>query len=86
MDHAAPLPFLREALLFLALTGILIPLAQRFRINQVLGFLVVGVLVGPHGVALWTEPLRPVVGTNRGEGEQDGADRARGNPERMPSR
>ena len=55
MDHAAPLPFLREALLFLALTGILIPLAQRFRINQVLGFLVVGVLVGPHGVALWTE-------------------------------
>lgn len=55
MDHAAPLPFLREALLFLTLTGILIPLAQRFRINQVLGFLVVGVLVGPHGVALWTE-------------------------------
>jgi len=41
VDHAAPLPFLREALLFLTLVGILIPLAQRFRINQVLGFLAV---------------------------------------------
>ena len=55
MDHAAPLPFLREALLFLTLVGILIPLAQRFRINQVLGFLAVGVLVGPHGIALWAD-------------------------------
>ncbi|MBL8335647.1 MAG: cation:proton antiporter [Rhodoferax sp.] len=56
MEHAgASLPFLREALLFLTLTGILIPLLQRFRINQVLGFLAVGVVVGPHGIALWAE-------------------------------
>lgn len=39
MAHAAPLPFLRETLLFLALAGVLIPLLQRFRINQVSGFL-----------------------------------------------
>lgn len=55
MDHAAPLPFLRETLLFLTLVGILIPLLQRFRINQVLGFLAVGVLVGPHGIGLWVD-------------------------------
>ena len=43
-------PFLREILLFLSLAGILIPLLQRLRINQVLGFLAVGVLFGPFGL------------------------------------
>jgi len=45
-------PFLREILLFLILAGILIPTLQRLRINQVLGFLAVGALLGPFGVAL----------------------------------
>jgi CPA2 family monovalent cation:H+ antiporter-2 len=43
-------PFLREILLFLSLAGILIPLLQRLRINQVLGFLAVGALLGPFGL------------------------------------
>jgi len=43
-------PFLREILLFLALAGILIPLLQRLRINQVLGFLAAGALFGPFGL------------------------------------
>jgi CPA2 family monovalent cation:H+ antiporter-2 len=47
------LPFLREALLFLALAGVLIPLLQRLHINQVLGFLAAGVIVGPFGLGLW---------------------------------
>jgi CPA2 family monovalent cation:H+ antiporter-2 len=55
MDHTLPLPYLRETLLFLALVGILIPLLQRLRINQVLGFLVAGVLAGPYGFALWMD-------------------------------
>jgi monovalent cation:H+ antiporter-2, CPA2 family len=45
-------PFLREILLFLSLAGILIPLLQRLRINQVLGFLAVGALLGPFGLGL----------------------------------
>jgi len=45
-----PFPFLREILLFLSLAGILIPLLQRLRINQVLGFLAVGTLFGPFGL------------------------------------
>ncbi|HEX8404260.1 MAG TPA: cation:proton antiporter [Duganella sp.] len=44
---------LREALLFLALAGILVPVLQRLRINQMLGFLAVGVLFGPHGISDW---------------------------------
>ena len=47
MEHS--LPYLRESLLFLGLAGILIPLLQRWRVNQVIGFLVAGVLLGPHG-------------------------------------
>ncbi len=49
------LPYLRETLLFLALAGILIPLLQRLRINQVLGFLAVGTALGPQGLGLWTD-------------------------------
>jgi monovalent cation:H+ antiporter-2, CPA2 family len=43
-------PFLREILLFLALSGVLIPTLQRLRINPVLGFLAVGALLGPFGL------------------------------------
>jgi len=53
MEQQHALPFLRETLLFLALAGILIPLLQRWRVNQILGFLAVGVLVGPFGLGLW---------------------------------
>lgn len=55
MDHAAPLPFLRETLLFLTLVGVLIPLLQRLRVNQVVGFLVMGVVIGPHGAGSLAE-------------------------------
>ena len=44
---------LREALLFLALAGILVPVLQRLRVNQTVGFLLVGILFGPHGFASW---------------------------------
>jgi len=47
------LPYLRETILFLALTGILIPLLQRWRINQILGFLAAGTLIGPFGLGLF---------------------------------
>jgi CPA2 family monovalent cation:H+ antiporter-2 len=50
-------PFLREIILFLALAGILIPTLQRLRINQVLGFLAVGALVGPFGLGLLAHDL-----------------------------
>ncbi|MGB9109644.1 MAG: cation:proton antiporter [Telluria sp.] len=50
MQEQHPFPFLREILLFLSLAGILIPLLQRLRINQVLGFLAAGALFGPFGL------------------------------------
>jgi len=54
-QHA--LPFLREILLFLALAGVLIPTLQRLRINQVLGFLAVGALLGPFGLGRMAQEL-----------------------------
>lgn len=54
MEEQHALPYIKEVLLFLALTGILIPLLSRFNINQVLGFLAVGTVVGPFGLGLWT--------------------------------
>ena len=55
MSEQAGLPFLRETLLFLTLSGVLIPLLQRLRVNQVLGFLGVGLAVGPYGLGLWVD-------------------------------
>ncbi len=55
MQHTPALPYLREALLFLTLSGILIPLLQKLRMNQVLGFLAVGILLGPHAVGGWVQ-------------------------------
>ena len=51
MDTHGNLPFLKETILFLALSGVLMPLLSRLRINAVLGFLSVGVLLGPYGLA-----------------------------------
>ena len=51
MDSHDSFPFLKEIILFLALSGVLMPLLSRLRINAVLGFLSVGVLLGPYGLA-----------------------------------
>lgn len=51
MDTHDSFPFLKEIILFLALSGVLMPLLSRLKINPVLGFLSVGVLLGPYGLA-----------------------------------
>ena len=43
-------PVLSDALVILGAAGIVIPLFARFRITPVIGFIIVGVLVGPHGL------------------------------------
>ena len=46
---------LREVLVFLAAAGVVVPILQRLRISPVLGFLIVGVVVGPFGLARFSE-------------------------------
>jgi len=50
MPHDAPIPFLREMVIFLAVAAVLVPLFHRLRVSPVLGFLLAGVLIGPHGL------------------------------------
>ena len=46
LDHG---PWLKDVLVFLAAAGIIVPLFHRARIGAVLGFLLVGLAVGPYG-------------------------------------
>jgi CPA2 family monovalent cation:H+ antiporter-2 len=43
-------PFLSDALVILGAAGIVIPVFARFRITPIIGFILVGVLVGPFGL------------------------------------
>ena len=70
MQEQHAFPFLREIILFLILSGILIPLLQRLRINQVLGFLAVGTVAGPYGLGLLADryPVMSIFTFPSGEG------------------
>jgi monovalent cation:proton antiporter-2 (CPA2) family protein len=46
---------LREAMVFLVAAGVVVPLFNRLRISPVLGFLVIGLLIGPHGLARFVD-------------------------------
>ncbi len=55
--HPVTLPYLREILLFLVAAGIVVPLLSRLRFNPVLGYLLVGFLIGPFGLGLLAADL-----------------------------
>src|SRR5690348_15629020 len=50
MHGEAISPFLADALVILGAAGIVIPVFARFRITPVIGFILVGLLVGPFGL------------------------------------
>jgi CPA2 family monovalent cation:H+ antiporter-2 len=57
--EAAPLniSFYKEALIVLGAAAIVIPLFHRLHVSSVLGFMLVGVAVGPFGLASLTPYL-----------------------------
>lgn len=48
---------LRDALVILGAAGIVIPAFARFRITPIIGFILIGVLVGPYGLVRLSEAL-----------------------------
>ncbi len=50
MHHAEISPMMSNALVILGATGIVIPLFARFRVTPIIGFILVGLLVGPFGL------------------------------------
>lgn len=53
----AQIPYLREILIFLAAAGLIMPLAQKLRISPVLGFLCIGLVIGPFGLGRLTSAI-----------------------------
>jgi CPA2 family monovalent cation:H+ antiporter-2 len=61
MTDAADFHIYREALIFLATAAVLVPIGQRFKLSPILGFLIAGALLGPHGLGAlsgYVPPLR----------------------------
>lgn len=50
-------PFLSDALVILGAAGIVIPVFARFRITPIIGFILIGVLVGPYGLGSLVERI-----------------------------
>ncbi len=44
------IPYLREVIVFLVAAGIVVPVFHRLRVSPVLGFLLIGVAIGPNGL------------------------------------
>lgn len=62
MEHAHPtIPFLREIIVFLVAAGVAVPVLARLRVSPVLGYLVLGGLIGPYGLGLLAAEL-PALG------------------------
>jgi monovalent cation:H+ antiporter-2, CPA2 family len=60
-DSAAhALPLLAELLLFCGIAGVLIPLARKLQLSQVLAFLLMGVALGPYGLGSLVSPDSPL--------------------------
>jgi CPA2 family monovalent cation:H+ antiporter-2 len=50
-SHAFDISLYKEALVVLGAAGVVIPLFHRLRVSSVLGFMLVGIVVGPFGIA-----------------------------------
>jgi len=53
LEEHSHIPYLREVVIFLVASAIVVPVFHRFRLSPVLGFLIVGGLIGPYGLGLW---------------------------------
>lgn len=60
MEHGTPIPYFRELVVFLVAAGIVVPVFHRLRVSPVLGFLLVGLAIGPYGLARFAD-LLPVL-------------------------
>ncbi|MDJ0978017.1 MAG: cation:proton antiporter [Erythrobacter sp.] len=48
---------IKDALVILGAAGIVIPVFARFRVTPIIGFIVIGVLVGPYGLGTWASEI-----------------------------
>ena len=65
MEPQQPPSLYKEALIVLGAAGVVIPLVQRLRFSPVLGYMLVGMAVGPFGLGALTLASRVVRGHHR---------------------
>jgi CPA2 family monovalent cation:H+ antiporter-2 len=51
MEHGHISPYLQEMIIILAAAGVIVPFLHKLRISPVLGYLIAGFALGPHGLA-----------------------------------
>lgn len=59
-EHGSGIPYLREAIVFLIAAGVVVPLLHRLRVSPVLGYLIVGGVIGPFGLGLFAADFPPL--------------------------
>ena len=57
MDEHYAIPYLREIVVFLIAAGIVVPIFHRLRVSPVLGYLMVGAVIGPYGLGVFADQL-----------------------------
>ena len=50
--HADSIPYFRELVIFLVAAGIVVPLFHRLKVSPVLGYLIIGGIIGPYGLGM----------------------------------
>lgn len=60
MEEHGSIPHLREAVVFLIAAGVVVPIFHRLRVSPVLGYLIVGGIIGPYGLGLWVDSFPPL--------------------------
>ncbi|MEP3450076.1 MAG: cation:proton antiporter [Parasphingorhabdus sp.] len=51
------IPYMREAIIFLVAAGLVVPLVRKFGVSPVLGFLFVGLVIGPFGTGRFVDEI-----------------------------
>lgn len=55
MPESFVFPYLQEVVIFLCVTALIVPFFNRFKVNPILGFLAMGMILGPFGLGHYTD-------------------------------
>jgi monovalent cation:proton antiporter-2 (CPA2) family protein len=57
VHQASGIPYLRELVIFLVAAGIVVPVFHRLKMSPVLGYLIIGGVIGPYGLGLFVDQM-----------------------------
>lgn len=57
MEDHGTIPYLREGVIFLIAAGVIVPVFHRLKVSPVLGYLLIGAIIGPYGLGLLADDV-----------------------------